>query len=96
MQIPIYFNPFFWYHYYFYETLFVITIIIFSIQYLKGLKHNKRLANIHMKRISIELEKHFKNVGNNGVLFEEDNPHTFKLYASNNPIMKFCLVALYV
>lgn len=65
-----YFNPFFWYHYYFYETLFVISIIIFAIQYFKGLKHNKKIASIKMKLLSRELEKHFLNVGNNGELFE--------------------------
>ena len=57
-----------------------------------------RIAKFHFQSISVELGKYFKNVGDNkrGELFEKDNPHSFKMYASNHPVMKFCLVGIYV
>ncbi|CAD8206415.1 unnamed protein product [Paramecium pentaurelia] len=97
-KLIMYLNPLFWYKFYFYETIFIVTITIFAFQYIRGSKFNKRLAKIHMNQISLELQKYFKNVGDKeqDILYEQDNPHTYKLYASNHPSMKFCLVGLYL
>lgn len=90
-------NPKFWYSYYYYESIFIVSLVLFMLILYRGSQKNLKIARRHFRRLAVELRKYFKNVGsNNRELFEKDNAHCFKMYASSHAVMKFCLVGIYV